>query len=122
MPRNPRELLQEARVRLTHMLESARRALRIADGLTEFTLQKDEVRLLAIVKSIEIIGEASIKVSDNTCARLSNLPWRGIRAMRNRMVHGYDAINVAIVWRTLEEHIPPLIRDLGLALANWPSE
>ncbi len=64
MPRDLREIAEEDRIRLTHMLESARRASRIADGMTQASLETDEVRLLAIVKSIEIIGEASTKVSE----------------------------------------------------------
>jgi len=58
MPRDPRDVLEEDWIRLTHMLESARRTIRIADGMTQATLESDEVRLLAIVKSIEVIGEA----------------------------------------------------------------
>lgn len=120
MPRDSKQVREEDRVRLTHMLESAQRAVRIASGMTEQSLGADEVRLLAVVKSIEIVGEASTKVSDETCARLTSIPWRAIRAARNRMVHGYDSIDVAIVWRTIVDHLPPLIHAIEEAIASWP--
>jgi len=104
------------------MLESARRALRITQGMTRASLEADEVRLLAVVKSIEIIGEASMKVSEETCKRLPGIEWRGIRAMRNRMIHGYDTIDVDIVWQTIIESVPPLIVELERSLAAWPKD
>lgn len=102
------------------MLQSARRTLRIVEGMTQTSLESDEVRLLAVVKSIEIIGEASTKISAATTERLSTIDWRSIRAMRNRMIHGYDTIDTAIVWQTIIEYLPPLIAELERSLATWP--
>jgi uncharacterized protein with HEPN domain len=88
MPRDAAAILREDRIRLTHILESARRAWRIASGLTAASLAADEVRLLAVVKSIEVIGEASTKVSEATQQRLPGFDWLGVRQVRNRLVHG----------------------------------
>lgn len=120
MPRDPAAILREDRIRLTHMVESARRALRIASGLTAASLAADEVRLLAVVKSIEIIGEASTKVSQATQERLPAIDWLGVRQMRNRLIHGYDSIDPARVWDALSIDVPPLIEALEQAMANWP--
>ena len=120
MPRDPAAILREDRIRLTHMVESARRALRIASGLTAASLAADEVRLLAVVKSIEIIGEASTKVSEATQERLPAIDWLGVRQMRNRLIHGYDSIDPARVWDALSIDVPPLIEALEQALTNWP--
>jgi len=103
-----------------HMVESARRAIRIASGLTAASLAADEVRMLAVVKSIEIIGEASTKVSEATRRRLPAIDWRGVRQMRNRLIHGYDAIDPARVWDALSIDVPPLIGGLESGLAEWP--
>lgn len=120
MPRDPADILREDRIRLTHMVESARRAVRIASGLTAAALAADEVRMLAVVKSIEIIGEASTKVSDATRHRLPAIDWQGVRQMRNRLIHGYDAIDPDRVWDALSIDVPPLISELESALAAWP--
>ncbi|MBL8763059.1 MAG: DUF86 domain-containing protein [Phycisphaerae bacterium] len=103
------------------MLESAERAMRIAGGLSSDALASDETKLLAVVKSIEVVGEASAKVSESTRERLPAIPWRAIRLMRNRMIHGYDTIDTAIVHRTVVEYLPSLIHKLGRALASWPA-
>ena len=102
------------------MLEAAERALRFAQGTSRQTISSDELRLFAIIKSIEVIGEASTKVSEETQARLTSIEWRGIRTMRNRLIHGYDTVNFNILWDTIELALPPLIADLERALATWP--
>jgi uncharacterized protein with HEPN domain len=71
-----------------HMVESAKPAVRIASGLTAASLAADEIRMLAVVKSIEVIGEASTKVSEQTMQRVPAVDWRGVRQMRNRLIHG----------------------------------
>lgn len=102
------------------MLESARRAVRIASGLTAATFASDEIRMLAVVKSIEIIGEASTKVSEVTQRRLPTIDWKGVRQMRNRLIHGYDTIDPARVWDALAIDVSPLIAELEAALISWP--
>lgn len=120
MPRSSADTMREDRIRLTHMADSARRALRIADGMTPATLAGDEVRMLAVVKSIEIIGEASTKVSAITQARVPGVDWQGVRQMRNRLIHGYDSIDTDRVWDALVIDVPPLLKALDAALSSWP--
>ncbi len=122
MPRDAADALRQDRVRLAHMVESARRALRIASGLTQESLASDEVRMLAVVKSIEVIGEASTKVSEVTQQAIPGINWRGIRQIRNRLIHGYDTIDPARVWNALTREVPPLIAEIERALAAWPSQ
>ncbi len=122
MPRDPAHILREDRIRLTHMLESAKRAVRIASGLTVASLAADEVRMLAVVKSIEVIGEASTRVSAATQQRLPTIDWQGVRQMRNRLIHGYDTIDPDRVWDALSIDVPPLIGELERSLANWPGD
>lgn len=120
MPRDPADALREDRIRLTHMLEAAQRVERYCAGLNRAALEADEMRLLAVVKSIEVIGEASTKINDTTCAGITGIDWRGVRRMRNRLIHGYDTIDAARVWDAVEIDVPPLIAALSTALAAWP--
>ncbi len=116
MPRDPGEVLREDRIRLLHMAESARRVQQFCSGITLEALQDDEMRLLAIVKSIEIIGEASTKISDETKQRVAGIDWVGVRRMRNRMIHGYDTIDVVRVWDAVQIDIPTLLAALEAEL------
>lgn len=102
----------EDTVRLMHMLDAARRVNRFCTGLSASALANDEMRLLAVVKSIEIIGEASTKISAATQDTIKGIDWIGVRRMRNRLIHGYDTIDVARVWDAVEIDIPPLITSL----------
>lgn len=118
MPPNPAEELRADRIRLTHMLEAARRVARYCAGMTAQSLNADEMRFLAVLKSIEIVGEASLKIGPATQSRLAAIDWTGIRGMRNRLIHGYDSIDPARVWDAVELDIWPLIAALEGELAN----
>lgn len=99
------------------MLEAAHRVVRYCAGMNPSSLQADEMRLLAVVKSIEVIGEASTKVSDPTQSRITGIDWLGVRRMRNRLIHGYDTIDVARVWDAVEIDLPGMIAALEKELA-----
>jgi uncharacterized protein with HEPN domain len=120
MPRDDSDALAADRIRLTHMIEAADRAIRFCAGLTREAIEADEMRLLAVIKSIEIMGEASTKVSAGTKSRLPGIDWHGVRRMRNRMIHGYDTIDTVIVWDAIQLEIPPLVLVLKSAIEAWP--
>ncbi|HWB20757.1 MAG TPA: HepT-like ribonuclease domain-containing protein [Phycisphaerales bacterium] len=121
MQRDPDEISREDRIRLTHMLEAAQHATQYCLIHDVEKLRADHMRLLAVVKSIEILGEAATKVSDAMQSRLPMIDWQGIRRMRNRLIHGYDSIDVVLVWNAVENDIPPLIAALKTALETRPN-
>ncbi len=108
----------EDRVRLQHMLDAGQEALAFAGNHERDDLYRDRMLLLALVKCIEIIGEAAGKVSDDVRADAPDIPWPNIVAMRNRLIHGYFDINPDIVWRTVDEEIPRLIVPLKRLLES----
>ena len=83
-------------------------------------LAADDVRLFAIIKFIEIVGEALTKVTEATTQRTPTIQWRAVRLMRNRLIHGYDSIDVAIVRRTIHEFIAALVAELERVITSWP--
>jgi len=99
-------------IRLQHMLDSAEEAVEFAVGKSRNDLYDDRKLLLAIIKSIEIIGEAASKVSEARKAGDENIPWKDIVGMRNRLSHGYFDVNLDIVWQTGKTDLPNLIRAL----------
>jgi uncharacterized protein with HEPN domain len=106
------------------MLEAAQDALALARGKTRPDLDADPGLLWALVKYVEIIGEAAANVSKDTRERLGDIPWRAIINMRHRLVHGYFEINRDIVWKTLQEDLPALIPALQahLRAADGPDK
>ena len=97
---------------LLDMLLAARRAVRFAAPLTFSEFENDDLHQLAILKAVEIIGEAASRISEETKAKHPDIPWTEIIGMRNRLVHGYFAIRLDRVWQTVQDDLPPLIAQI----------
>jgi uncharacterized protein with HEPN domain len=104
--------MQHDLIRIRHMLTAAKEAIEFAGDKTRKGLEKDRLHLLAIIKSIEIIGEAASKVSETFKTENSNIPWNDIINMRNRLIHVYFEVNLDIVWQTVKTDLPDLIKAL----------
>ena len=98
-------------VRLGHMLEAAREAREFASGRAREHILRDRQLLLALVRLLEIIGEAAAQTSEECQQSHPQIEWGAIIGMRNRLVHGYFDINRAIVWQPVEE-LPSLMHSL----------
>jgi uncharacterized protein with HEPN domain len=105
-------------IRLRHILDAARQALDFARDETRASLDKDRKLEFALVKAIEIVGEAASQVSTESRENLPQIPWSNIIGMRNRLIHAYFDINLDILWKTITEELPPLIAELEKILAS----
>ena len=99
-------------VRLFHMLEAAQEAVSFAEDKTRADLNIDRKLVLALVKDIEIIGEAAANVTAERRRELMQIPWNKIVGMRNRLIHAYFEIDLDVLWKTITEDILPLISAL----------
>jgi uncharacterized protein with HEPN domain len=99
-------------IRLSHMLDSANEILQFAKGKSRADLAQQRILALALVKSLEIIGEAASKLSEETKQKHRQIPWNGIIAMRNHLIHAYFDIDYDRVWDTVQSDIPSLITSL----------
>jgi uncharacterized protein with HEPN domain len=104
------------RIRLQHMLEAANLAVSFCAGKSRSDLDRDPMLVMALVKAVEIVGEAAAKVSEETRRLLPEVPWQAIVDMRHRLVHAYYDINLTILWLTVEEDLPPLLQQLQSTL------
>ena len=102
--------MQHDLIRLRHMLTAAKEAMEFAAGKTRMDLEKDRLHMLAIIKSIEIIGEAASKVSGVFKSENKNIPWDDIINMRHRLIHAYFDVNLDIVLQTIKTDLPELIK------------
>ena len=99
-------------IRLRHMLDAARDVVGFAQGKKRNNLDSDRQLVMAVVKCVEIIGEAANQVSEKTKSEISSLPWIDMINMRHRLVHAYYDINLNVVWATIQDDIPSLIKAL----------
>lgn len=79
----------EDRVRILHMIEAAGAVGRFMAGRSRADLDQDQMLLFAVVRAIEVLGEAASKISPETRAAVPSVPWGAIVGMRNRLIHGY---------------------------------
>ena len=103
-------------IRLEHMRDAAREAVTFMRGRTRADLDTDRMVVLAVVKAIEIIGEAASRVSAAGQAEAPGLPWRQMVAMRNRLIHAYFDVDLDVVWSTVRQELPGLIVALEQTL------
>ncbi|HEV7238807.1 MAG TPA: HepT-like ribonuclease domain-containing protein [Thermoanaerobaculia bacterium] len=94
------------------MLEYARKAVAMSEGVTVETFNEDEKLQLALAHLVQIIGEAAGRTGEATRAALSSVAWSQIIGMRHRLVHDYGNINYDVVWDTATNDLPPLIAAL----------
>ncbi len=97
---------------LIDIYNSGQKVIRFTDGLEKNDLNNDEKTLDAILYNIQIIGEASKKLSWDFRHANSHIPWKDITGMRDKIVHDYKKINLDIVWNVVTQGIPKLLKDI----------
>ena len=85
-------------------------------------MDRDRLLELALVRLLEIVGEAASRVPGEDCARYPEIPWPQIVSLRNRLIHGYDAVDLDILWQITEYDLPPLIAALEIILDQRDAE
>ena len=100
------------RMRLLHMLEHAVEAVQMTREHIRADLDRDRKLNLALVRLVEIIGEAAARVTPEVRDRHPDIPRLDIIGMRNRIVHGYDQVDFDILWDVMDLHLPSLVSEL----------
>ena len=100
------------RVRVLHMIEACESVQRFIQGRRRLDFESDQMLLFAVVRAVEVLGEAASKVSEDTRSACPEIPWAEITSMRNRLIHGYFDIDIDIVWNTASVELPALLADL----------
>ena len=104
-------------MRLRHMLDAAQKARQFIEGRTRAAVERDEPLTLALVRLLEIIGEAAKNVSPETRQHHPGLRWKEIAGTRDRLIHGYFEVDWNILWDILTVDLPPLMTELEKAIA-----
>ena len=111
--------LRNDAIRLHHIFHSARKAVSFTYGRSPSDMNKDyEVLALALVRLLEIIGEASTGITGELKAKYPEIPWSQMSSTNNRLIHGYFDINYELVWKTATEELPLLIAQMQKLLAE----
>jgi uncharacterized protein with HEPN domain len=98
------------------MLEAAEKVASFISGMTEEQFLADEKTQYAVVRGLEVIGEAAKKVAPDLRREQPQIPWREVVGMRDKLIHDYFGVNVAVVWRTATEDAPTIAAALRAIL------
>ena len=97
---------------LIDILESARSAIEYMRGKSWDKFSKDSLLQDAVIRRLEIIGEAAGRVSAATQKKYPKLPWQAMKGTRNRVIHEYDSIQLDIIWDITQHDLPFLVKEL----------
>jgi len=109
-------LPEKDRIRLLHIRDHAREAVAIASLRARQDLDSDRLLNLALVRLLEIVGEAAARITEPTKKIVPTIPWSSIVGLRNRLIHGYDDVDFDVLWVIVREDLPLLVRELDAIL------
>lgn len=95
------------------MLEAAEKVERYTEGMTDLeAFTANELVIDAVIRNVQIIGEAARHIPEDAQARYPDVDWVGMRGMRNILVHDYAAVRLDLVWGVIQDRIPDLVARL----------
>lgn len=109
-------------VYLGHMLDMARKALRLAQGKSRAEYDRDESLRLALAHLLQVIGEAARRVSSVYCETHPEIPWKAITGMRHKVVHDYMTVDEDVIWDTVTHELEQLVTELERLVPPEPGD
>ena len=89
---------------------------KFVEGFSFKEFQNDKKTIYAVVRAIEIIGEAIKNIPASVKSKHKEIPWRDAADMRNKLIHEYFGVNLKVVWKTIKEDIPDLKEKISKIL------
>jgi uncharacterized protein with HEPN domain len=113
---------RDSRDYLDDILIHARKASEFIAGVSREAFATDDKTRFAVIRALEVIGEAARSVPPDVCQRFPQIPWRRMVGMRNVLLHNYMGVDHQVVYDTATVFIPALIAELPAVIAalEWP--
>lgn len=97
---------------LEDILESADKAMTFTTGMSYEDFAEDDKTVFAVIRALEVIGEATKRLPDDLRTRHPQIPWHSMAGMRDKLIQDYVNVNERIVWRTVQDELPAVRRQL----------
>ncbi len=104
--------MKDNRPYIDHILQAIAKIKKYTDDITREEFELDEMLQDAVIRNIEIIGEATKNLSKEFRELRSDIPWRAMSGMRDKLIHDYVGIDFDVIWKTIQEDLPTLEKGL----------
>lgn len=111
---NPRDIAL-----LVDIAVAAQRIMAFTEGMEQASFEADSRTHLAVQHQIIVIGEAAKRLSPELRNEMVEIPWSAAARMRDRLIHGYDTVDLEVVWDTVRQSIPSLLQVVRKRLGNF---
>jgi uncharacterized protein with HEPN domain len=102
---------------INDLIEACEEILSFTQGMSYSDFAGDKKTVNAVIRSLEVIGEATKKLPASFRNNFPNIPWKQMAGMRDKLIHEYFGIDMQMVWQAVERHIPyilPLIKEITI--------
>jgi len=103
------------------VVDSMNKAMKFVEGMSYEQFTRDDKTVFAVVRALEIIGEAVKKIPEEIRVKYPGIPWKGMAGMRDKVIHEYFGVNLKYVWETVRKRIPELKPMFEKLLENLES-
>lgn len=107
---------------LLDMMLAAKKIQQFTSGMSKADFEASELHQSAVIREIQVIGEAARLVSDESKAQYPDIQWRAISGMRNRVIHEYFRVSLDIVWQVVEDELDALIESINKIISHEDDE
>ena len=89
-------------------IDAMNKSMKFVEGMGYEDFIHDDKTIFAVIRAIEVVGEAVKNIPEDVKKGYSEIPWREMAGMRDKLIHGYFGVDLRRVWKTVKEEIPPL--------------
>jgi uncharacterized protein with HEPN domain len=97
---------------LEDVIHSMKLAIEFTEAMNSSDFNRDEKTQYAVIRCLEIIGEATKRLPEYMRNEKSEVPWKAMAGMRDRLIHGYDIVDTELVWKTTKDTLPLVLKKL----------
>ncbi len=104
--------MKDDSIYIDHILQCINNILEYTKDLNKQEFSRNNLVQDAVIRNFEIIGEATKKVSNDYKQVYYDIPWKAMSGMRDKLIHDYIGVDIAVIWKTIKEDLPPLKKKL----------